>query len=125
MIKRSAPDIEGLHADLLRENFLSAMVGVGNVFVTSGLVNFAGGDMATQLAGIRRQLGELLATEGMTFANVVATTTYTTDMKALMENGHVLFSAFRDGHPTSSYIGIKELAMPELLVEVVVTAAKE
>lgn len=123
-IKRSAPDIEGMSAQLLRENNISSLVAVGNLYFASGIVAYEGGDMAAQLTSIRRQLTELLATEQMTLANVVTTISYTTDMQALLENGHVLFDAFKDGPPTSTYIEVKGLAMSNLLVEVVVTAAR-
>jgi len=124
MIKRSTPEIGGLPPSVLSENNMASLVGVGNLYFASGLVSCQSGDMAAQLGDIRRQLVALLATEGMTPANVVATTTYTTDMPALLEHGQVLFEAFSAGHPTSTYIEVKGLASPELLVEFVVTAAK-
>lgn len=123
-IKRTTPDIDGIEAETLKKHNISAMVAVGNIYFMGGFVYYPGGDMAAQLAAIRQQISDILATEGMTLANVVATTTYTTDMDSLLANGHVLFDAFKDGPPTSAYIGVQKLAMPELLVEVVVTAAK-
>lgn len=124
MIKRSTPDIGGIPPEVLSRHHIASLVGVGNLYFASGLVSYEGADVAEQLEGIRKQLVALLATEGMTLANVVATTTYTTDMAGLLEHGHVLFDAFSEGHPTSTYIEVKGLAAPELLVEVVVTAAK-
>lgn len=124
MIRRSNPDIGGLPPQLLADNNISAMVSVGDLYFTSGLVAPQGGDMAAQLTSIRDQLGALLASEGMTMTNVVTTICYTRDMPALLEQGHVLFDAFSEGHPTSTYLEVKGLASPELLVEVVVTAAK-
>ncbi|WP_066921713.1 RidA family protein [Steroidobacter denitrificans] len=116
MIKRSTPEIGGFPTKLLNDSHMASLVGVGNLYFASGLASFQGGDMAAQLGDIRRQLVALLASEGMTLTNVVATTTYTTDMPALLEHGHVLFEAFSEGHPTSSYIEVKGLAAPELLV---------
>src|SRR5215469_10288956 len=111
MIRRCNPEHGGISPQLLSDNHISAMVGVGNIYFTSGLVAYQGGDMATQLGIVRDSLAALLATEGMTMANVVTTISYTTDMPALLEHGHVLFDAFDEGHPTSTYIEVKGLAM--------------
>jgi enamine deaminase RidA (YjgF/YER057c/UK114 family) len=127
-IKRSTPDVGTFSPELLGPG-ISSIVRVGNTVYLSGIVaarangEAAASDMAGQIKFILEVLTKTLATENMTLANVVATTTYCTDMNQLLEHGHLFLDAFKGKAPTSTWVEVKSLASPDFLVEFVVVAA--
>ena len=68
----------------------------------------------------------IVEAEGGTPANIVAITTYVTDMRPfwpVSEEQHAIYDEFFNGvYPTNSYIGIDSLADPDLVVELTATA---
>ncbi len=130
-IQRSNPEVGYFDLDYLG-NGISYVVRSGNTVHLSGLAAATGqgeivapGDMAGQMHFILDILAKLLATEGMTLANVVATTTYTVDLAQLLEHSGIFTSAFAEHPPTSTFIEVKGLTSPDLLLEVVVVAADD
>lgn len=128
-IKRSNPDVGYLDNEFFGDE-MSNLVRVGNIVYLSGIVSMKGrgeiiaaNDMDGQIRFIIDILEKTLATEGMTLANVVMTTVYTVDMDKLLECGSTLTNAFKGNAPTSTYVEVKGLASPELLIEIVVVAA--
>lgn len=77
------------------------------------------GDMAGQLALAMENLAAVLAAAGMTLADVVRITAYTTDVDAFIAAG------MGGERPPSAMtlIGVSRLAYPELLVELEAIAA--
>jgi enamine deaminase RidA (YjgF/YER057c/UK114 family) len=70
-------------------------------------------------------VGTVLAAGGMTPANIVRSTIYTTDMDAIIEVlGTEAQKVLGSSLPASTLIGVSRLAFPELKVEIEVIAAR-
>jgi enamine deaminase RidA (YjgF/YER057c/UK114 family) len=83
------------------------------------------GDLAGQINLALDNLETVLASAGMTLAEVVRLNIYTTDVDGLIENFDILKSRFAEAGatPPGSLLGVARLAFPELLVEFEATAA--
>jgi len=79
------------------------------------------GDMAAQLALALDNLESVLAAAGMTLANVVRLTVYTTDMGELFKHWTGLTDRFTTRFATS-LLGVTELPAPQLMVMLEATA---
>jgi enamine deaminase RidA (YjgF/YER057c/UK114 family) len=80
------------------------------------------GDMAAQLGLALDNLEAVLAGAGMTVANVVRLTTYTTDVDALLEYFGALTERFGSERFATTLLGVARLAAPDLLVVLEATA---
>lgn len=83
------------------------------------------GDMRGQIREVCKAIQVSLESVGATLADVVRTTTYTTDMKAYFEAVDERFEFFKEPLPTSTLIGVACLAMPQMLVEIECEAVME
>ena len=81
--------------------------------------------MRGQIRHVYQNIEKALATVGATFADVVPTTTYTTDIDEYYRVCDERFKFFKDPLPTSTLLGISKLGMPEMLVEIEVEAMME
>lgn len=79
------------------------------------------GDMAGQLALSLDNLEAVLAEAGMTLANLVRLTVYTTDVDALFPHYGILVSRL-PGRPATTMLGVTRLAIPGQMVELEGTA---
>lgn len=81
-------------------------------------------DVAAQLSLSLDNLESVLRQAGMSLANLVRLTVFTTDVDALMPHYGILASrlAGSGSLPASSTIGVTRLAVPGLLVELEATA---
>jgi enamine deaminase RidA (YjgF/YER057c/UK114 family) len=85
----------------------------------------ASADMGDQVRVALDNVVVVLAAAGMTPANIVKTTIFTTDVDACIavlgpEARRILGSSL----PASTLIGVSQLAFPELKIEIEVTAAR-
>lgn len=78
---------------------------------------FGKGDMRAQIKLVCENIGIALESVGATFADVVRTTTYTTDVDAYSRCSDERSNFFKAPLPTSTLLGINRLAMPDMLVE--------
>lgn len=78
------------------------------------------GDMAGQVAAATANLTTVLAEAGMTMADVVKLTVYTTDVDEYLGRGHALTEALQSvgNVPAMTLLGVARLAYPNLLVEI-------
>ena len=78
------------------------------------------GDMAAQVALTVDNIEAVLAAGGMSLANLVQVTIYTTDVDALLEQFGALAERLAGGGArfASTLVGVTRLAFPELLVEI-------
>lgn len=83
------------------------------------------GDPAAQTRQAIENIRTLLRQAGGDLEDVVELTAYVTDMGTLEAAGRVAQEYFRDPLPAMSLIGVKELARPELLIEIRAVAAIE
>ena len=84
------------------------------------------GDMAAQVAQAVDNLEAVLGEGGMSLANVVRFTIFTTDVDLLLQHYGVLGSRTRalGVAPPSTLVGVTRLAYPELMVEIEATAVQ-
>lgn len=103
----------------------SHAVKIGNDIKISGAVSMdengnptAVGDLEQQMKNCYADLDKVLKHYGCTFDDVIVENIFTTNMPLFME-----FSAYRNSiytkqFPTGSWLGVKELALPELMIEI-------
>lgn len=82
------------------------------------------GDMAAQLALSTDNLEAVLGAAGMSLADLVRLTVFTTDVDLLFRHYGVLASRLgaAGAAPTTSMLGVSRLALPGLMVEIEGTA---
>jgi len=80
------------------------------------------GDMAAQIRQVCENIRLALTAAGASFADVVETTTYVTNMGEFMRHAAVRVEYFGSEPPTSTTIGISQLADPDAMIEIRVTA---
>lgn len=82
------------------------------------------GDMAAQLALSLENLEAVLGAAGMSLANLVRLTVYTTDVDQLFVHYGVLAARLGAAGvaPTTTLLGVTRLALPSLMVELEGTA---
>jgi enamine deaminase RidA (YjgF/YER057c/UK114 family) len=81
-------------------------------------------DMREQVRTALENLGTVLDAGGMTMADVVRLTIYTTDVDELLAAYGTASEFLGDNLPAITLIGVTRLAFPELKVEIEATAAK-
>jgi enamine deaminase RidA (YjgF/YER057c/UK114 family) len=84
----------------------------------------ASGDMGEQVATAFANLQSVLKGAGMTTADIVRLTVYTTDMDALLASYGSVSGALAPNMPAMTLIGVTRLAFPELKVEIEATAVR-
>jgi len=97
----------------------------GNLLFISGLApldadgNLVGGDdPAAQTRHILTSMGKVLASVGADFSNVLRVTVYLTDVRDRERINPVRKEFFGETRPASTLIGVKELAVPGMKVEI-------
>ncbi len=76
------------------------------------------GDMRAQLRQVCENIGRALRSVGCDYADVVKTTTFTTDVDEYHRVSDERHKYFKTDLPTSALIGVKRLADPDLMVEI-------
>lgn len=82
-------------------------------------------DMRAQIRLVCENIKIALESVGATFADVVRTTTYTTNIDEYFRCSDERFKFFKDPLPTSTLLGVSRLGMPDMLVEIEVEAIME
>ena len=80
------------------------------------------GDMKAQAEQVFRNLKAALDAAGATFADVVKMNSYITDMSKVQAVRDVRARYFKDATPASTFVEVKGLVRPELLLEIEVIA---
>lgn len=110
----------------------SFAVKIGNHIKVSGAVSMneegkptAVGDYAQQMKNCYSDIQKMLTHYGCTFTHVISENIYTTNMSLFMENLEYRKSLYTKNHyPKSTWLGVKELAMPEFMIEIEVEVYK-
>ena len=76
------------------------------------------GDMRAQLRQVCENIGRALRSVGGDYADVVKTTTFTTDVDEYHRVHDERAKYFTSDLPTSALIGVKRLAHPDLMIEI-------
>src|SRR3982074_2093740 len=96
-------------------------VRVGSTLYISGSVG-EGKDMRTQLRQAYENIGKSLAKYGATFQNVVKENIFATDLDEMIKHKDVRRDFYKGDWPAASWVGVKRLYVPALLVQVDVIA---
>jgi enamine deaminase RidA (YjgF/YER057c/UK114 family) len=81
-------------------------------------------DMGEQMRIALANLTTVLDAAGMTMADVVKLTIYTTDVDAVLGNWGTAVEALAPNLPASTLVGVTRLAFPELKIELEAMAAR-
>ncbi|MDO7853484.1 RidA family protein [Hymenobacter convexus] len=106
----------------------SRAVRVGNVVEVAGTTAQDGdvitgeGDVYIQTRRVLEKIGDALAAAGASFADVVRTRIFVTDISQWEAVGRAHGEVFRDIRPASSMLEVKALIDARLLVEIEATA---
>ncbi len=105
----------------------SRAVRVGNVVEVAGTTaqdgdTVTGTDAYAQTRRVLEKIGEALAAAGASFADVVRTRMFVTDISQWEAIGRAHGEVFGDIRPAASMLEIKALIDPRLLVEIEATA---
>ena len=103
----------------------SHAVKIGNDIKISGAVSMddegnptAVGDLGQQMKNCYADLEKILKHYGCTFDDVVVENIFTTNMPLFLENAAYRNSIYTKQFPTGSWLGVKELAIPEFMIEI-------
>ncbi|WP_271769391.1 RidA family protein [Aquimarina algiphila] len=110
----------------------SFAVKIGNLIKASGAVSMdeegkptAVGDYTQQMKNCYADIEKMLTHYGCTFDDVIVENIYTTNMSLFLENLEYRKSLYKENrYPKSTWLGVKELAMPELMIEIEVEVYK-
>tara|TARA_R110002073_G_scaffold4213_1_gene27931 strand:+ start:71057 stop:71515 length:459 start_codon:yes stop_codon:yes gene_type:complete len=100
-------------------------VKIGNAIKISGAVSMddegnptAVGDLAQQMKNCYADLEKILKHYGGSFDDVVVENVFTTNMPLFLENAAYRSTIYTNHFPTGSWLGVKELAIPEFMIEI-------
>ena len=100
-------------------------VKIGNDIKVSGAVSMddegnptAIDDFEQQMKNCYADLDKILKHYGCTFDDVVVENIFTTNMPKFLELAGYRTEIYKNHFPTGSWLGVKELALPEFLIEI-------
>jgi enamine deaminase RidA (YjgF/YER057c/UK114 family) len=124
-IKAEKPEYFLLRPEVEKAYGYSHAVKIGNSIKVSGAVSMddegnptAIGDLAQQMKNCYADLEKVLTHYGCTFDDVVVENIFTTDMPQFLENAGYRTEIYTSHFPTGSWLGVKELALPEFMIEI-------
>lgn len=119
------PDYFLLRPEIEKAYGYSHAVKIGNSIKVSGAVSMddegnptAIGDLGQQMKNCYADLEKILKHYGCTFNDVVVENIFTTNMPLFLENAAYRAEIYTKQFPTGSWLGVKELALPELMIEI-------
>lgn len=103
----------------------SHAVKIGNDIKISGAVSMddegnptAIGDLEQQMKNCYSDLEKILKHYGCTFDDVIVENVFTTNMPLFLEKAGYRNEIYKKQFPTGSWLGVKELAIPEFMIEI-------
>ena len=103
----------------------SHAVKIGDDIKISGTVSMddegnptAIGDLAQQMKNCYSDLDKVLKHYGCTFDDVVVENIFTTNMPEFLNQAGYRNTIYTKQFPTGSWLGVKELALPEFMIEI-------
>lgn len=103
----------------------SHAVKIGTSIKVSGAVSMddegnptAIGDLEQQMKNCYVDLEKVLTHYGCTFDDVIVENVFTTDMAKFLEAAGYRTEIYKKQFPTGSWLGVKELALPEFMIEI-------
>lgn len=125
IIEIEKPEYFLLRPEIERAYGYSHAVKIGNDIKISGAVSMdedgnptAIGDLGQQMKNCYADLEKILEHYGCTFDDVVVENIFTTDMPLFLEKAAYRNKIYTKRFPTGSWLGVKELALPGLMIEI-------
>tara|TARA_R110002124_G_scaffold84681_6_gene220307 strand:+ start:9523 stop:10095 length:573 start_codon:yes stop_codon:yes gene_type:complete len=119
------PDYFLLRPEVEKAYGYSHAVKIGNSIKISGAVSMDDEGNPTAIDNFEQQmkncyadLDKILKHYGCTFNDVVVENVFTTDMAKFLEVAGYRTEIYKTQFPTGSWLGVKELAIPEFLIEI-------
>ncbi len=125
IIENETPDYFMLRPEVEKAYGYSHAVKIGNSIKISGAVSMddegnptAIGDFEQQMKNCYSDLDKILKHYGCTFDDVVVENVFTTNMPKFLEFASYRAEIYKKQFPTGSWLGVKELAIPEFMIEI-------
>jgi 2-iminobutanoate/2-iminopropanoate deaminase len=123
--KSETPEYFSLRPETERAYGYTHAVKIGNDIKISGAVSMddagnptAIGDLAQQMKNCYSDLDKVLKHYGCTFDDVVVENVFTTNMAEFLIQSGYRNTIYTKQFPTGSWLGVKELALPEFMIEI-------
>ncbi|WP_291870998.1 RidA family protein [Maribacter sp.] len=125
IVESQKPEYFLLRPEVEKAYGYSHAVKIGNNIKISGAVSMddegnpiAIGDLGKQMKNCYADLEKILKHYGCTFDDVVVENVFTTNMPLFLENAAYRNEIYTKQFPTGSWLGVKELAIPEFMIEI-------
>ena len=125
MVEKEIPEYFLLRPEVEKAYGYSHAVKIGNAIKISGAVSMddegnptAIGDLGQQMKNCYSDLEKVLTHYGCTFDDVVVENVFTTNMPKFLEVAAYRNEIYKNQYPTGSWLGVKELALPEFMIEI-------
>lgn len=125
------PEYFNLRPEVEKAYGYSHAVRIGNDIKISGAVSMddegnptAVGDLFHQMKNCYTDLEKVLKHYGCTFDDVIVENVFTTNMPEFLNQAGYRNEIYKKQFPTGSWLGVKELALPEFLIEIELEAYK-
>ena len=125
IIEKVEPEYFLLRPDVEKAYGYSHAVKIGNDIKISGAVSMddegnptAIGDFEQQMKNCYADLDKILKHFNCTFDDVVVENVFTTNMPLFLEHAAYRNTIYTKQFPTGSWLGVKELAIPEFMIEI-------
>jgi enamine deaminase RidA (YjgF/YER057c/UK114 family) len=123
--KTETPEYFALRPEVEKAYGYTHAVKIGNDIKISGAVSMddagnptAVGDLLQQMKNCYSDLDKVLKYYGCTFDDVVVENVFTTNMPEFLAQSGYRNSIYTKQFPTGSWLGVKELALPEFMIEI-------
>lgn len=124
-VQAETPEYFLLRPEVEKAFGYSHAVKIGNDIKISGAVSMddagnptAVGDFEQQMKNCYADLDKVLKHYGCTFDDVIVENVFTTNMPLFLEFAGYRNSIYTKQFPTGSWLGVKELALPEFMIEI-------
>jgi len=124
-VENEIPNYFLLRPEVEKAYGYSHAVKIGNSIKVSGAVSMddegnptAVGDLEQQMKNCYSDLDKILKHYGCTFDDVVVENVFTTNMAKFLEAAVYRTEIYKKQFPTGSWLGVKELALPEFMIEI-------
>ncbi len=125
VVEDDEPEYFLLRPEVEKAYGYSHAVKIGNSIKVSGAVSMddqgnptAVGDLKQQMINCYADLEKILSHYGASFDDVVVENVFTTNMPLFLEHAGYRTEIYKNHFPTGSWLGVKELAIPEFMVEI-------
>lgn len=124
-VQSETPEFYSLRPKLEKQYGYTHAVKIGNDIKISGAVSMDDqgnptdvGDYAQKMKNCYADLDKILKHYNCTFNDVVVENVFTTNMPKFLENAAYRNEIYKKQFPAGSWLGVRELALPEFMIEI-------